>query len=56
PFEIQTKPRSKRVPRKHRRKGSALPLDNRPLNIHKSRKVTNAYCLSSQRTTRQLKI
>ncbi|CAH3031717.1 unnamed protein product, partial [Pocillopora meandrina] len=41
PFEIQTKPRRKRVPRKHHRKGSVLPLDNRPLNIHKSRKVTN---------------
>ena len=35
---------------------STLPLDNRPINIRKSRKVTNVYCLSSQRTTRQLKI
>ena len=34
---------------------STLPLDNRHINIHKSRKVTKVYCLSSQRTTRQLK-
>ena len=35
---------------------STLPLDNRPINIRKSRKVTNVYCLSSQLTTRKLKI
>ena len=34
---------------------STLPLDNRHINIHKNRKVTKVYCLSSQRTTRQLK-
>ena len=37
--------------------GSTLSLDNRLLlHIHKSQKVTNVYCLLSQRTTRQLKI
>ena len=55
PFEIQTAPQSKRVPRKHPRKGSILPLDNRPLHIDKSQKTMNVYCLLSQCTTRQLK-
>ena len=55
PFEIQTAPQSKRVPRKHPRKGSILPLDNRPLHIDKSQKTMNVYCPLSQCTTRQLK-
>ena len=32
-----------------------MPLDNGLLHIHKCQKVTNVYCLLSQRTTRQLK-
>ena len=33
-----------------------MPLDNGLLHIHKCQKVTNVYCLLSQRTTRQLKV